>query len=440
MNQLDTIVAQSTPKGRGGIHVIRVSGALVKEIIYRLFGTELKPREATFLPFCNQLGELIDEGLAIFFENPHSFTGEDVLELQGHGNPIVVDILIQHLIYLGARLARPGEFSERAFLNNKIDLTQAEAIADLIDAQSIQAAKLAMRSMQGDFSKAVNQISEELVTLRTHLEATIDFVDDEIDELQIQDIRTQLNDILNRIILLQHKAKQGSVLKEGIRIAIAGKPNVGKSSLLNRLSQNEVAIVTPIPGTTRDVLHNDILIHNIPIHIMDTAGIRESDDLIEQEGIRRAQEAIQHADIVLEVLDATCDTTIPMKTNMIVIRNKIDLLNEKSELIERDSYFVVSLSAKTGEGLDLLKNAIQLKVGMHDQTEGLYLARRRHLEALSQSCGYLKNAIQQTNLSATCDLIAEELRLAHQSLNEITGKFTTDDLLGRIFSTFCIGK
>jgi tRNA modification GTPase len=446
----DTIVARVTPAGRGGVAIVRASGPGVQHLILKLFGTPLTPRMATYLPFRNAQHELIDEGLALFFEGPNSFTGEDVLELQGHGSPVVVDQLLAYLIGLGARLARPGEFSERAFLNGKIDLAQAEAIADLIESTSLRAAKLAVRSLQGDFSKAVHVITQQVIHLRTHLEATIDFVDEDIDPLAHTHHLLHLQKINQAISLLQKNAKQGSLLREGVTLVITGEPNVGKSSLLNSLTQTEAAIVTDIPGTTRDVLHHEIVIDGLPIHVIDTAGLRDSDDVIEQEGIRRAKQALQSADIVLYVLDvrhhSTFEPTIWLREvagdatpHLIIVLNKIDLVQASPAVLIRENVHWVSLSAKTGAGLDLLKTAIYTAAGLQHQEEGLFLARRRHLDALSRAASHIQAALN-LNSPAASELMAEELRLAQQALNTITGEFTSDDLLGEIFSTFCIGK
>ncbi|OGT56157.1 MAG: tRNA uridine-5-carboxymethylaminomethyl(34) synthesis GTPase MnmE [Gammaproteobacteria bacterium RIFCSPHIGHO2_12_FULL_42_10] len=463
-NNIDTIVAQATPFGRGGVAVVRLSGPIIRSIMRALFGCELTPRQATYLPFKNSNGCLIDQGLAIFFEAPHSFTGEDILELQCHGSPVVVDLLLQHTLSLGARIARPGEFSERAFLNSKIDLTQAEAIADLIAATGTRAARLALQSLQGEFSKAIHAINKKIIALRTYIEAMIDFSEEDIELISDTAITEQLQRIITGLMQLTTGAKQGSLLREGITVVIMGEPNVGKSSLLNCLSEKEIAIVTETPGTTRDVLRDTILIAGIPTHIIDTAGIRESDDLVEQEGMRRAYQEIEKADLVIRVTDATTDiqnTTInntctltillekagihPAPTHqnncpIITIRNKIDLLSELPSLTQHENHICVALSAKTGVGVDLLKNAIQSHVGLHAQEEGLFLARRRHLDALSKTTTHITDALNQLQTTRSIVFIAEDLRLAQQSLNEITGEFTSDDLLGSIFSTFCIGK
>ena len=442
-DQNDTIVAQATPPGRGGIAVIRISGPETKELMLAVVGSELAPRKAALLPFRDESGEALDEGLAIFFPGPHSFTGEDVLELHGHGGSVVVDLILKRLLQLGARLARPGEFSERAFLNNKIDLTQAEAIADLIDASSKQAVRSAMHSLQGDFSKSIHALNEKIIHLRMYVEAAIDFTDEEIDFLQDETIKQQVNDILEPLDLILKNAKQGSLLREGVKAVIIGEPNVGKSSLLNNLSGKDVAIVTDIPGTTRDVLRDTILIDGMPMHIIDTAGLRESDDIVEQEGIRRAYQEIENANFILYVVDANKTISLHDHTRFkcptIVIRNKIDLLNELPSMHVEDTAVFVSLSVKSGLGIDLLKQAIKSQVGFVGETEGVYLARRRHLDALKKAESHLKAGLNQLG-AGQGELAADDLRLAHLALSEITGEFTADDLLGRIFSSFCIGK
>ena len=444
-NAIDTIAALATPPGRGGIAIVRVSGPLVKSIIQALLGQILTPRQATYLPFREINGELLDEGVAIFFPAPHSFTGEDVLELHGHGGPVVVDLLLQALLKLGARLAKPGEFSERAFLNGKMDLAQAEAIADLINATSKQAAQSAMRSLQGEFSKEIHTLNEKIIHLRMYVEAAIDFTDEEIDFLGDEKISKGLNAVLSHLTVIQTKAKQGSFLREGISAVIVGEPNVGKSSLLNCLSGKEVAIVTDIPGTTRDVLRDYILIDGMPMHIIDTAGLRESDDVVEQEGIRRAYKEMEQADIVLYVTDAIQPALLPTQNlfadkPVIVIRNKIDLLNKPAQISMENAVPIVSLSVKTGEGITLLTNQIKQQVGFHSDADGIYLARRRHLDALARAQEHVQASLTQLSDAKAGELAAEDLRLAQLALNEITGEFTSDDLLGRIFSSFCIGK
>lgn len=443
----DTIAAQATPPGRGGIAIIRISGEKVNAIMHAMLGKQLNPREASHLSFYDESGEVMDEGIAIFFPKPHSFTGEDILELQGHGGPVVVDLLLQRILKVGARLARPGEFSERAFLNGKIDLTQAEAIADLIDASSKQAATLAMRSLQGEFSKEIHALNEKLIHLRTYVEAAIDFTDEEIDFLSDDKIHSSLQEVNTKLTNIQINAKQGSFLREGITAVIAGEPNVGKSSLLNALSGKDLAIVTDIPGTTRDVLRDYILVDGMPIHIIDTAGLRESDDVVEQEGIRRAHKEIEKADVILYVMDATQQHQIDLSSlpntisnrDIIFVRNKIDLTHETALINHQSNSIIISLSAKSGAGIDLLKSKIKAQVGYQGDSQGIYLARRRHLDALARAKKYVENSIKQLTLRSG-ELAAEDLRLAHLSLCEITGEFSADDLLGKIFSSFCIGK
>lgn len=444
----DTITAQATAPGRGGIAVVRISGPLVGDIAQAILGILPKPRVATLLPFRDGQHEVIDEGVAIYFPNPHSFTGEDVLELQGHGGPVVVDLLLQRILQLGARLAKPGEFSERAFLNGKLDLAQAEAIADLIDASSTQAAKLALRSLQGEFSKEIHVLSEKIVYLRMYVEAAIDFTDEEIDFLSDDKISNSLVDIISHLQSIQANAKQGSFLREGITAVIVGQPNVGKSSLLNCLSGKELAIVTDIPGTTRDVLRDYILIDGMPMHIIDTAGLRESQDVVEQEGIKRAYQEIEKADILLYMEDVSRHSAAPIPNTMLeklqnkilYIRNKIDLNAEAPGMKLEDGKIIVSLSAKSQLGIDILKQQIKALVGFENQTEGLFLARRRHLDALKRATQHVEAALQQLSLYHSGELAAEDLRLAHLALCEITGEFTVDDLLGRIFASFCVGK
>lgn len=444
MTSAETITAQVTPPGRGGVAVVRVSGPLVSAILRSVLKQELTPRAATYLPFYDRDDAVLDEGLALFFPNPHSFTGEDVLELQGHGGPVVVDLILQRVLQLGARMARPGEFSERAFLNGKMDLAQAEAVADLIDASSSQAARLALRSLQGEFSRAIQAITEKVIHLRMYIEAAIDFTDEEIDFLADDKLSQQMRDIIADLERIQHDARQGSFMREGITAVIAGAPNVGKSSLLNRLSGKDIAIVTDIPGTTRDVLRDYILIDAMPMHIVDTAGLRDSDDVVEKEGMRRAHQEMEHADLVLYLQDAgSVDShpTLPAARQcpVIMVRNKIDLTAEQPAVSSGD-IVIVSLSAKTGAGIDLLKQQIKKSVGFEQQSEGIYLARRRHLDALNRARSHVGDAYSQLSSAKAGELAAENLRLAQRALSDITGEFTADDLLGKIFSSFCIGK
>jgi tRNA modification GTPase len=391
--------------------------------------------------------EIIDEGVALFFPEPNSFTGEDVLELHAHGGPVVIDLLLQFLVSQGVRLARPGEFSERAFLNNKIDLTQAEAIADLINASSRQAARLALRSLQGAFSRTIEQLLKKIIHLRGYIEAAIDFTDEDIDFLSNEKLVFELQDAISNVTTIQHQAKQGSLLREGITVVIMGEPNVGKSSLLNALSGKEMAIVTDIPGTTRDVLRDYILIDGMPVHIIDTAGLRESVDIVEVEGIKRAYQEMEKADIILYMTSDDTDS-IPAflsskaqesERSIVQIRNKIDLHQEQPSVQTMNDGVVISLSAKTGAGLNLLRTYIKSQVGLTGEEEGLFLARQRHLEALRIVKSCLTSAWQQLR-SRAGELAAEDLRLAQEALNRITGEFSADDLLGHIFANFCIGK
>lgn len=444
----ETIVAPVTPPGRGGVGIIRISGPLTKLISSTVLQQNLTPRHAYHLPFIAADHSVIDEGIAIFFKAPHSFTGEDVLELQGHGAPIVIDRLIKEIMQLGARMAKPGEFSERAFLNGKIDLTQAEAIADLINAHSYEAAQSALRSLQGEFSKYVNQLVESLIELRIYVEATIDFPDEELDFLGdfLDDGRVMqpLIQLINSIEALQISAKQGALLNEGMTVVITGEPNVGKSSLLNALSQKDSAIVTDIPGTTRDILREQINIDGLPLHIIDTAGLRDTQDIVEQEGIKRAKKAIESADVILMLVDCTKETRIdltrfPANKPIIIVKNKIDLVNQAPQLVEKIGITEIYLSAKKQLGVHLLRDYLKKQCGFQG-AEGIFIARRRHLEALNRAHQHLMQAKHQIETSKAGELLAEDLRQAQKSLSEITGEFTSDDLLGKIFSSFCIGK
>jgi tRNA modification GTPase len=440
---LETITALATPTGRGGIGVIRISGPRVPQIAHTLLGYLPPPRYATFKRFVDSSGELIDHGIALYFPAPHSFTGEEVLELQGHGGLIVMDHLLKTIIQLGARLARPGEFSERAFLNGKIDLAQAEAIADLIESSSVQAARCALRSLEGEFSNEIHQLVDKLIGLRSYIEASIDFIDEEIDWLADGQIIEKIIELIKKIANLLAKAHQGYLLKEGMRIVLVGEPNVGKSSLLNCLAGRETAIVTPIPGTTRDVVRDQIQLEGMPLHITDTAGLRETLDPVEQEGIRRTQLALQEADLVILLLDdrspddhAQAHLLAQMPMPPLVIRNKIDLSGHPAGLSDGG---VLYLSAKTGAGIEALKNYLKEKMGLHSNPENHFMARRRHLEALQRAQSALTMSLTHAQFFND-ELLAEELRQAQQALGEITGEFSADDLLGQIFATFCIGK
>ncbi len=446
----DTIAAKATPPGKGGVGIIRISGQDVSKIAVALLGLVPEPRKAIFSGFKTADGHLIDQGLALYFKKPHSFTGEDVLELHGHGGTVVMDLLLQRVSELGARLAKPGEFSERAFLNNKIDLAQAEAIADLIEASSVAAARGAIHSLQGHFSEEVTRLVELVIALRMYVEAAIDFPEEEIDFLSDGKILAQLQHIILQLNKTLDRTKQGAALNEGLRVVIVGHPNAGKSSLLNYLSGEQTAIVSDQPGTTRDVLKEDILIDGMPLRLVDTAGLRDSSDQIEAEGVRRAFNEVAQADRILLVVDGSKMTFADLAqhelvkkfsdqaTKLIIIRNKIDLTTENgaSNIL---NYPVINISVKTGEGMTELKDHLKSCVGFEGQ-ETVYLARRRHLDALHRASSHFENAQEQLLVYQAGELVAEELRQAQNVLNEITGEFRSDDLLGKIFSTFCIGK
>ena len=452
----DTIVAQATPPGRGGVGVVRISGPKVPEIAATLLKQTPKARRVCFSAFYASDNSVIDQGVALLFTAPASFTGEHVLELQGHGGQVVMDLLLKQIISLGARQARPGEFSERAFLNNKIDLTQAEAIADLIDSSSEQAARNAVKSLQGEFSKRIHELVEALIMLRMYVEAAIDFPEEEIDFLADSKVGSDLDDVMQRLNQVLIEAHQGAALQEGMNVVMAGLPNAGKSSLLNRLSGKDSAIVTNIPGTTRDVLREHIHIDGMPLHIIDTAGLRDSADEIEQEGIRRAWSEIKRADRILLVVDSnTINATHPHDIwpdfvdhleglgNITVIQNKCDLLNSEPKFIEANAEQpcpIIRLSAKQGDGIDLLTNHLKECMGYQAGSEGNFSARRRHLDALERAQDFLETGQRQLQAAQAGELLAEDLRQAQQCLSEITGEFSSDDLLGRIFSSFCIGK
>ena len=445
----DTIAALATPPGRGGVGIIRVSGAGVKFIIQTVLNQDLIPRKACLLPFLDENGQTLDSGIAIFFKGPHSFTGEDVLELHGHGGPIVLDLVLKRVLSCDVRIAKPGEFSQRAFLNDKIDLAQAEAVADLINASTEQAARMATRSLQGEFSQEVNGIFESLVHLRMYVESAIDFPEEEIDFLNDSSISEGISSVITDLNRLLANAQQGALLQEGYNIVIAGRPNAGKSSLLNALAKRETAIVTELPGTTRDVIREQITIDGLPINIIDTAGIRKSDNLVEKIGIERAHQEIKQADLVLIVIDSSANKRedlhhiideIPEGLPILIAFNKCDLSQESPRLEKMDQRDAVHLSVKHHQGLDLLKSLIKKYAGYDSEQPGLFLARRRHIEALTETLEHVYRGqdVYQNNKSG--ELLAEELRLAQHSLSEITGTFSTEDLLGRIFSSFCIGK
>jgi tRNA modification GTPase len=451
----ETIAALATPHGRGGVAVIRVSGSNIQRIATQLLGRVPKKRYAEYLSFLAEDGSTIDEGLAFYFPAPNSFTGEDVLELQGHGGPVIVDCLLKRVMQLGARLARPGEFTERAFLNSKLDLVQAEAISDLIDAESEQAARAAMRSLQGDFSQRIYQMRDTLIGLRTWLEAAIDFADENIDFLKDTEVVNKLHSILADIREIKNLAKQGTLLQEGISVAIVGPPNVGKSSLLNKLSAKESSIVTSFAGTTRDVIREKIQIEGLLLNVVDTAGLRISIDEIEKEGIKRTLTEIVKADLILWIVDHATTSLGDLKfwkeqqtflkdifsdKRIIIIRNKIDLKQEKAGIDKELGLDVIKLSAKTGEGLTLLFNYFKKCVGYTISSEGNFSARRRHLEALTNTEIALYNGLIKLKENKFPELLAEDLLVGQNCLGEITGQFTTNDLLGKIFSNFCIGK
>jgi len=451
----DTIAAIATAPGRAGVGIVRVSGPKTREIASRMLGFEPKPRYAHYGPFVNNNGQLIDEGIGLFFPNPHSFTGEDVFELQGHGGTVILDMLLREVCSLGARLARPGEFSERAFLNDKLDLAQAEAIADLIESSSEQAARCAVRSMQGVFSRRIDELVEAVTHLRIYVEAAIDFPEEEIDFLADGKVATDLNGLIERVNTILAEAQQGTILRDGMKVVIAGRPNAGKSSLLNALAGREAAIVTAIEGTTRDVLREHIHIDGMPLHIIDTAGLRDSPDEVEQIGIARAWDEIRQADRILLMVDATTtDKTepheiwpdfidrLPANALVTVIRNKVDLSGELVGITSEPHQTapVIRLAAKSAEGLEVLRDHLKQCMGFVTTTEGGFLARRRHLDALERARDALLQGQAQLEGYGAGELLAEDLRAAQDALGEITGHLTPDELLGKIFSSFCIGK
>ncbi|RLA22146.1 MAG: tRNA uridine-5-carboxymethylaminomethyl(34) synthesis GTPase MnmE [Gammaproteobacteria bacterium] len=444
----DTIAAIATPSGKGGVAIVRVSGPASLDIAQQLLGRKPKKRLAHYLPFIDIDGSIIDTGIALFFQSPNSFTGEDILELQGHGGPVVMDMLLKRVLVAGARLAAPGEFTERAYLNNKIDLAQAEAVADLIESSTEQAAKSAQRSLQGLFSSQIHKLVEELIKIRLYIEAAIDFVDEEIDFLADGVIETRIQQLIKQLELIQHSAKQGALLRDGMTVVIAGRPNAGKSSLLNALAGYEAAIVTEVEGTTRDVLRERIQIDGMPLHIIDTAGLRESSDRVEQEGIRRAHEEIKKADRILLIIDdreheEKLDdllTTLPQKIKITRIYNKTDLTGRAVEIKETVSGTEIALSAKNGDGMAELHNHLKACMGFESGTDDVFIARRRHLDAIKRADVAVKESLIQLKEFKAGELAAEELKLAQDALSEITGEFSSDDLLGRIFSSFCIGK
>lgn len=444
-----TIAAIATAPGRSGVGVIRISGSNLLPFAFALSGKTPRPRYATLADFKAADGSTIDTGLLLYFPNPHSFTGEDVLELQGHGGPVVMQMLLARCLDLGARLAEPGEFSRRAFLNGKMDLAQAEAVADLIDAATASAARSAVRSLQGEFSKAIGELNEELINLRMLVEATLDFPEEDIDFLKAADAFGRLERLQLKLAEIFDRAGQGKLLQSGLHVVLAGQPNVGKSSLLNRLAGDDLAIVTPIAGTTRDALRSTIQIEGIPLHIIDTAGLRETDDEVERIGIERSWKEIERSDVVLLLVDARTGASdadreilerLPKTLQRITLYNKIDLAQREAERHDEANGVAISLSAKANQGIDLLRQELLRIAGWH-QAEDVFIARERHLRALAAAQEHVAAARSVAEgILPALELFAEELRLAQYALGEITGEFTADDLLGVIFSRFCIGK
>ena len=456
MSELDTIVAIATPPGRGAIGVVRVSGPTAARVARALLGRCPEPRHATLATFREADGAAIDAGLALYFPGPQSFTGEDSLELQGHGGPVVLDALVQRCIGLGCRAARPGEFSERAFLNGKIDVAQAEGVADLIDAASLAAARAAVRSMQGALSARVHTLQAELTALRVRVEGAIDFPDEEVPLIDDGDVATRLARLRTAVETLRNDAHRGVRLVEGLTVVIAGKPNAGKSSLLNRLAGDDVAIVTDLPGTTRDLLRHSVLEGGVPLHLVDTAGLRVASDAIEAEGIRRARAAIARADLVLYVVDAAHEdpdrgaigaemAALAPGVPLTIVLNKIDLIgvDAYAGMPRSDATGApdcIELSARTGAGVDRLRARLRASAGEQSSEASVVSARRRHLAALERADAHLGDADRARRDTGAPELVAEELRCAQAALGEITGEFTSEDLLGEIFRNFCIGK
>ncbi len=444
----DIIAAAATPPGRGAVAMVRASGSGLDALISPLVGRQrLDPRHAHYLSFLDDQGQVIDRGLIVFFPAPHSYTGEDMLELSCHGSPVIVELLLKRLYQLGARPAQPGEFSQRAFLNGKLDLAQVEAVASLIECSSEQAARAAQRSLEGVFSQDVHALGASLNTIRVQVEAAIDFSDENIDLLGRHQVLAALQALIGDLRRLQARARQGRLLQEGMTVVIAGPPNAGKSSLLNALAQRETAIVTDIAGTTRDVIREHVLIDGMPLHVIDTAGLREGGDQIEREGMRRAREAMQKADRILLVQDATANlgegrgvSGLPESIPVTKVLNKIDLHGVPPRLEETGGIPAIHLSAKTGAGLELLRSHLKRIMGFEAEAEDTVSARRRHLEALTQVREYLEWSLQELEQGQAVELAAENLRLAQRHLGEITGEVSSEDLLGEIFSEFCIGK
>ena len=446
---VDIIAAIATAQGRGGIGVVRISGSNIGRLVRGILGKPLIPRHATCSDFFDEKGDILDRGIALFFSAPHSYTGEDVLELQGHGGTAVLQLLLRRCLDLGARLAQPGEFTRRAFLNEKLDLAQAESVADLIEANSAEAVRGAIRSLCGEFSDAIHTLTDELIQLRMLVEAMLDFPEEEVDSVDLEERHALLTRVLAHLSQTLEAATQGNMLREGAYVVIAGQPNVGKSSLLNRLAGEEVALVSNIPGTTRDVIRQAIQIKGVPLHIIDTAGLRESEDAVEIMGIERAHQTLRRADLILFLLDATKEPTIkdelilsslPADIPRLLVLNKTDLIEGNNAAHDGSPLVLapaIKVSAKTGAGIDQLRSELLEAVGWRDQEGGVFIARERHLLSLRQAQIHLTQAQQ---VLARAELFAEELRMAQLALNEITGEFSSDDLLGEIFSRFCIGK
>ena len=444
--KVETICAIASAIGQSGIGIIRVSGPLARSIAKQILHTDLKPRYAYYGAFYDNDNSIIDKGVAILFSAPNSFTGEDVVEFHGHGGSSVLRKLLETIIESNVRLAEPGEFTKRAFLNGKMDLIQAEAVQDLIQSNSEESALSAVRSLTGEFSAKINKILSELVSLRVFVEATIDFSDEEIDFLESHEVSNKLDSLKKSLIDILNTATQGAILRDGIHVAIAGKPNAGKSSLLNTLTKQSSAIVTHIAGTTRDVLKETIYVEGMPVHIIDTAGLHNSDDVIEQEGIRRAHKEINNADLVLLVYDSRDSeldlTILPDSVKdkpKIVIKNKIDLVDLKPRIHKVDNLMEIAISAKNGEGIDLVRGALSEFAGLNSSIEGVFLARKRHINAIEETLVFISNAIEQLEQGSS-ELVAEDLRQAGLQLSQVTGEFSSDDLLGEIFTSFCIGK
>ena len=439
----DAIAAIATPPGRGGIGVVRVSGVHLDRMLHALIEKDIPARVASRADFRDSTGAIIDQGLALYFPAPQSYTGEDVIELQAHGGPVVLQLLLRRCLELGARVAEPGEFTKRAFLNDKLDLAQAESVADLIDASTVTAARCAARSLQGEFSRRIAAIVEALIELRTFIEATLDFPEDDTASLEQANVPPKLGGLRARVAHILAGSRQGSLLRAGIHVVIAGEPNVGKSSLLNRLAEEDVAIVSDLPGTTRDAIRQTISVRGVPLHVVDTAGLRDSGDPIEAIGISKAWQNIQTADLIIWVSDATRQETeaggaalmpgVPVDVPCIRVRNKIDLIGDPASAVNGE----LAISAKTGYGIEQLKIAVLGAAGWGSEGEDTFLARERHLQALQGALTHLRHAEEVADAP---ELIAEELKLAQRHLDSICGEFSSDDLLGRIFSSFCIGK